>query len=287
MEHVTDWALLWRQIVEARLAGRPESDAPAATADPWAGRAREFDSMARSRPRGIGSRQEAVLDLIEPGESILDIGAGTGAWALVFATKAGSVTALDASPSMTAVLRENVTAAGAAGAAIRVIEGRWPEVEVERHDVTFAAHSMYGIADLPGFIRRMVAVTRRRCFLVVRLPTPGGLLAEAARHAWGHEFDSPNFVVGYNVLLQMGIAANVRVDPGSQLEPRTSATLEDALGRIKRHLGLGALTTHDAYLRALLERRLTRPANGDAGPLAWPVEGGGALIWWDTERPRA
>ena len=122
---------------------------------------------------------------------------------------------------------------------------------------------------------------------MIRLPAPGGLLAEAARHVWGHDFDSPSFAIAYNVLLQMGIAANVRVDSGSQLTPRTSATLDDALGRIRRHLGLGALTTHDTYLRDLLERRLTRPVDGTGGPLAWPAEGGGALIWWDTQRSPA
>ena len=91
-------------------------------------------------------------------------------------------------------------------------------------------------------------------------------------------------VDAYNVLLQMGITANVRIDAGSQLRPRTSATLDEALDRIHRHFGLGDRTEHDPWLLELLERRLVRADGRTDGPLTWPREGGGALVWWDVAR---
>ena len=94
---------------------------------------------------------------MRPGSTVLDIRAGTGAWSIPLAGRAARVTAVD------------------------IVTGSWPDVHVETHDYSLAAHSVYGSADLPRFVERMLALTRRTCFLVLHIPVVGGVMAEAAK----------------------------------------------------------------------------------------------------------
>jgi hypothetical protein len=177
---------------------------------------------------------------------------------------------------MIAVLRQNI--AKEAVANVDIVPGSWPDVQVETHDYSLAAHSVYGSADLPRFVERMQALTRRTCFLVLHIPVAGGVMAEASTHLWGHPLDRPNFTVAYNVLLQMGLAPNVLV--GQQLSSRrTSATLDDALARMKRHFDLADTGEFDAYLVGLLTRRLEQRD----GRYLWPPGSRSAIVHWSVE----
>ena len=75
-------------------------------------------------------------------------------------------------------------------------------------------------------------------------------------HLWGHPYDSPNFQVGYNVLLQMGIVPNVLLADTGLWEPWTSPSLDAALADLKRRMGLKQTSSHDDFLMDLLRRRL-------------------------------
>jgi hypothetical protein len=177
---------------------------------------------------------------------------------------------------MIARLRENLAAQGVAN--VRVVAGSWPDVTVEPHDVALCAHAAYWDPDLPRFVGRMSEVARRACFLVLRDPRRDGVMAEAARLVLGHPLDSPNFTVAHRVLLQAGLRPRVLVERGASREPRRSASLDDALRRLKRHFGLCDDPRHDDALRELLGRRLVRDGDG----YAWPPDWGTALLWWET-----
>ncbi len=160
---------------------------------------------------------------------------------------------------------------------VDVVQGAWPAAEVPAHDFSLCSHGMYSSPDLPAFVERMEQVTRRTCFLVLRAPSAHGVMAEAARRAWGHPYDSPNFQVAYNVLLQMGIRANVLFEQTGSWDPWTSASLDDALADVKRRLRLQT-TEHDAFLADLLRRRLTE----ENGRLVWPRDTRSALVYWQA-----
>lgn len=275
----TDWAALWRVLVEERARCRDDGSAadPQAEAatDPWASRARDYDERVARRWTHPDSTRAFILAQIAEGATVLDIGAGTGAWSAFLAPRAASVTAVERSPAMIARLRANLAARGIGN--VRIVQGGWPEVAVEPHDYALCAHAAYWHPDLPAFVRRMSASTRRACFLVLRDPRRDGIMAEASRHIRGHPMDSPNFTVAHHVLLQVGIRPHVLVEHGAMREPRRSASLDDALRRLKRHFGLCGSAEHDEYLWALLRRRLVRRGDG----YAWPPDGGTALLWWE------
>lgn len=274
----TDWIELWRELVEARERGRRQKRT-AKKQDVWKTKAREFDQLVKRRwAKPDSSRTFMAADLeAHPGATVLDIGAGTGAWTLFLAGRVQKVTALDPSPAMLDVLRQNVEAAGLDN--VEVVRGAWPEAEVPPHDVSLCSHAMYGVADFAAFVRQMEAVTRRRCYMLLRAPTPDGVMAEAARHIWGHPHDSPNFQVAYNALLQMGIFANVLMEDTGLWDPWVNGSLEEALSDVKRRFGLGESKRYDAYLRDLLARRLTLVE----GTYFWPPGVRSALVFWDVE----
>ena len=280
MDKNIDWIDLWRELVEvhvgswsARFAGKGESEEAGEAI------ARAFDARVRERSKKRDSSRQAVIDALQahPGSTLLDIGAGSGAWVCRLAPYARRITAIDSSSAMIDLMQKKLEEEGIDN--VQTVQGWWPDVTVEPHDFSLCSHAMYGSADLPAFVQRMMAVTRRTCFLVMRAPTPDGLMAEAALHIWGHPYDSPNFQVAYNALLQMGLFPNVLMEDSGLRPPRTNGSLEEALSKVKRRLGLAHQTEHDEFLMDLLRRRLT----WQEGQYVWPSGVRSALIYWNVE----
>ena len=139
------WPDLWRELSdrfrwpEARGSSGWRED-----------RARHFDAASK---RKSAERPDPLLDFLlenlEQDYTVLDIGAGTGRFAVPMAKVAREVTAIEPSSSMSAFLLENAAAEGVSN--IRLVEAGWEDVEVERHDVAFCSHAMYINPDLVGF----------------------------------------------------------------------------------------------------------------------------------------
>jgi SAM-dependent methyltransferase len=278
MEKATDWIRLWRALVEIqeqrRAAGKGESGD-----DAWKSRARSFDAAVRERWARPDSSRRTVLAALQarPGSTLLDIGAGTGAWALLLARHARLVTAVEPSPAMVEVMTENLAAEGIDN--VQIVQGSWPGVEVPAHDYALCSHAMYGYPDLPAFVGRMIEVTRHSCFLVMRAPLAGGIMAEAAARVWGQPYDSPNLQVGYNALLQMGLLPSILMEDTDPWSPWTHSSLAEALAEVKRRLALPEQSDHDEFLVDLLRRRLT----WEDGRYVWPAGARSALVYWDVE----
>jgi SAM-dependent methyltransferase len=211
---------------------------------------------------------------------VIDIGAGTGRWALFMARHAGQVTAVEPSESMIAVMRENIAEAGLDN--IEIVQGAWPEADVAVHDYALCSHAMYGVADLSRFIERMNEVTRRTCFMLMRVPVLNGVMNVAAERVWGQPHDSPNFVIAYNVLLEMGIHANVLMEDTGAWGGWRHDTIDAALAGMKEKLGLQGPSPHDTFLRALLHERLSYDEEEDQW--VWPPSVRSALVYWDVEQ---
>jgi 2-polyprenyl-3-methyl-5-hydroxy-6-metoxy-1,4-benzoquinol methylase len=281
MYKITDWAGLWRELVEVQLRRKHKGPDPGRdNPDVWRHKARDYDALVKSRWAEPDSSRTFILGQLDrcPGATVLDIGAGTGAWALLMAAHASRVTALEPSTAMIEVLQEKLEAEGIAN--MHVVQGSWPEANVERHDFTLCSHSMYSCPDLPAFIRHMEEVTRHTCFLLLRAPSADGLMAQAAQRIWGQPYDSPNFPIAYNALLQMGICANVLMEDTALWAGWSHASLDEALAETKRRFGLLESTEHDAFLQDLLARHLTY----SEGRYVWPPAVRSALVYWDVDQ---
>ncbi len=143
------------------------------------------------------------------------------------------------------------------------------------HDVAIAAHATYTSGDLLAFVRKMEAHARRTCDLALRVPAHDGAIGKLSQRLHGRWHDSPNFLVGYNLLLSAGFYASVLMERGPARR-WSDPSLEDAVARARRHLHLPE-ASHDALIREVLSRRLQFAD----GAYRWPDHMRSALIWWD------
>lgn len=280
MEQATDWIRLWQELVEVHEQRRASGKRKRGErGDAWSMRARSFEAAVRERWAQPDSSRRTVLAALQahPGATLLDIGAGTGAWVRLLAGHAHLVTAVEPSPSMLEVMEENLAAEGIEN--VQIVQGSWPDVDVAPHDYALCSHAMYGYPDLPAFVGRMIEVTRRTCFLVMRAPVLDAPMAEAAMRVWGQPYDSPNLQVGYNALLQMGLFPNVLMENTGAWPGWTHSSLEEALAEIKRRLGVAEKSEHDEFLEDLLRRRLV----WQDGQYVWPPGARSGLVYWDVE----
>jgi SAM-dependent methyltransferase len=270
-----DWLKLWRELVERR-AWRFQGEEPAARHDHWQARAHEFDSHVKRKWSKPDSSRAFIVSMIDaqPGATVLDIGAGTGKWAILLAPHAQRITAVEPSPSMLERLRANLAAEKIAN--VDIVPEAWPLASIAAHDFTLCSHAMYGAADFESFIQGIQATTRRTCFLLMRAPVMDDVMAEASMKIWGHAYDSANFQVGLNALWQMGIFPNVQMEDSGLREPWVNASIAEAFSDMKRRLGLSEVSAHDDFLIGLLRRRLTLVD----GNYVWPRGARTAMLYW-------
>lgn len=168
----------WEQALAAWAW--PTQIRSAAPADPW-----------RLDPGMLRGRGERTSDHASPADvaaqealprrgSVLDVGCGTGAAAAPLRARAGVVTGIDPRGDMLTQFVERIgeqpgllqrLAGGAPD--VRTVEGRWPEVDVDAHDVVVAHNVLYdvtsGVAD---FVAALHHHARRRVVLALTMRHP-------------------------------------------------------------------------------------------------------------------
>ena len=237
-------------------------------------KARAYDIASRKKNLG---RRDVLLDFVKqqlkPEDTAIDIGAGTGRWTIPLAGVVSKVTAIEPAKSMYDILIRNAEAAGIASK-IHLISDTWENAQVEKHDIVACFHAMYMSADFRAFIHKIESHARKYCYLGIRHFPIDGIIQELGEKIHGNRHDSPNFIIAYNALYQMGIYANVFMEDLRQTW--TDTTLEEGFARAKRHLNLVDDSSHDERVRTTLERRLVFKD----GLYHWPDSMSTALVWW-------
>jgi len=264
----TDWATLWRELASRDIQASAEGAAQ--MVERWRRVARQLDSGEKQDPDLL---LDFILGRLMPEMTVLDIGAAIGRWTLPIAERVRQVTAVEPLPEMRQVLLERVSSRALAN--LKVVDVPWMEAEVPPHDVAIAAHATYTTPNLIRFVRKMEACALRTCYLALRVPAHDGVIGELSERINGRWHDSPNFIVGYNLLLAAGFHPNVLMET-KPVRVWADPTLDHAVARAKRHLHLTGVG-HDAAIREVLSRRL---AFAD-GAYRWPDGMRSALIWWD------
>lgn len=231
---------------------------------------------------------DALLRLIEPGETWIDIGAGAGRYALpialALAPSGGRVIALDASHGMLDALLDVQTEHGVTD--VEVIESRWPPPDgssLERYaaDVALIAHVGYDIESIGPFVRAMESVARRLCVAVLMERQPSSIADACWPPVHGEARVAlpalPDFV---ELLGARGRQPAVEM---LQREPRRFASRDDLDGFLRRQLWIEPGGAADDRFRAALDGLIVVDADGGVGlrgqqPL--PI----GVVTWD---PRA
>ena len=195
----------------------------------WDKRASSFH-QATSRTSTEIEEQIDALNLL-PTDTVLDMGAGTGRFAVPMARQVSHVTALDPSAGMLAYLEEGMTQAGYSN--YSVVRKRWEDIVVGQdilvHDVVFASNSL-GFDDLAAALEKINAAARRAVHLLwfageTRRPMGAELLRRLGRDR--ETRFSPDYLYIVNILHAMGIYADVSIK--KVMNRRIYDTVDDAV----------------------------------------------------------
>lgn len=155
-----------------------------------------------------GPLLEKVLRSLPPASSVLEIGAGGGAFTIPLARVAGSVVAVEPSAGQAARLRERSLKEGLTN--ITVIEDRWEDVDVEaigQYGLVLAAYSFF-MPDIGEVLAKMCAATSGDLVLI-NLVDHG--LEEVLAAVFGEYDPAPRAVHLYACLAEIGVPAVVEV----------------------------------------------------------------------------
>ncbi|MGH2476006.1 MAG: NTP transferase domain-containing protein [Candidatus Limnocylindrales bacterium] len=211
----------------------------------------------------------ALLALVEPGETWLDIGAGAGRYALpialALAPSGGRVIALDASAGMLDALLDVQSEHGITD--VEVVETRWPprDGELARFaaDVALIAHVGYDIESIGPFIDAMEAAASRSCVAVLMERQPSSIADVCWPPVHGEDRVSlpalPEFV---ELLRARGRVPSIEM---LEREPRRFGSRDEIAAFLRRQLWIEPGGATDARFLAALEPMLVTDADGTVG----------------------
>ena len=159
---------------------------------------------------------ERMMKFIESESTVLDIGAGAGAYTIPFAKVAQKVTVVEPSKGQISRLMRRAETEKLSN--IEVINKRWEDVEekeLERYDLLNAAYCFH-MPDIKIALQKMLNATKNVLFLITLVEHGFDDVYEIIM---GRHDNSPNYIYLYNVLYQMGIPANVEIVTREYLLP--------------------------------------------------------------------
>jgi SAM-dependent methyltransferase len=255
-----DWAARWREQVAAEQAQFDSVIDPSQqSSDFWGSQAARFRGARNTS--GTTPRDAFVdylLPQVQPGVHVLDIGSGSGRYALPLARAGARVTALDPSPAMIATLQQD---AQAEGLEIESQVSAWEDAEVAEAEWVVCAHVMYPVKDAEPFLRKLDEHAQKRVIILMGYEPPVYWIAPYWRVAYGIErIRLPGAIEALALLHQMGIDATLtplhaRQDIGFE-------SLEMALGAVQSGLHLQPNAERDARLMEELRSQLIPTENG-------------------------
>jgi SAM-dependent methyltransferase len=152
-----------------------------------------------------GALLERVKTYVRTGGTVLDIGAGAGAFAIPLAAMSRRVTAVEPSPAQVAQLTAAIERAQVAN--IDIVENPWEARDIDTpgsYDMVLAVHS-FQMKDIAASLRRMCAAASQ-CVLLIH--TAGHSLSALSRDLFDIE-PGPDYTHLHHILLGLGYAPTV------------------------------------------------------------------------------
>jgi ubiquinone/menaquinone biosynthesis C-methylase UbiE len=201
-----DFLAAWRTAMLSHADARID---PAVDRAFWEDYARIYDERT-AMPGSYDRTLDALTTLVRQTDTLLDVGAGTGRFALPLARHMRAVTALDYSPAMLAILERKARDAGITN--IAIVEAALETMTVPPHDIVLAAWSLYRQVDIAAALTALIRATTRTLVIAAsdtaQAPHHPFLLEIWGRHG---EPEHPVYLYLLGALRQLGYRADLRV----------------------------------------------------------------------------
>ena len=270
----------WQRLVTGRQDEmcRLSPSAGSLSGSFWDGRAERYARHVRLAGPGMDPFLRRLRRLTGASSSAIDVGAGTGRYALALAAGVRHVTAVEPSAAMLAVLRRDAGELGVTN--VETVEATWQEADVATADIAFSSFVLTLVRDAGPFLHKLEAAARRRVLLYLGAYSADALLDPLWRHFHGvRRASAPTYLDALAVLRELGIDPAVKVVeiPNS----RRFETIGEAVEHYREWLLLADTPAVGRELEGLLRSWLL----GRTGALRSPVRDVPvAIIDW---RPRA
>lgn len=208
----------------------------------------------------------------------IDVGAGTGRFALPLAAGVKEVTAVDPSAGMLDVLRRDARRLGVRN--VTTVRGSWEETSTAVADVVFSAFVFTLVPEARRFLIKLDAAARQHAFLYLGAYSGDAVLDPLWRHFHGApRAPGPTYLDALVVLRELGIEPEVKVV--ELINRRRFATIDQAVEHYRDALLLADLPCVRRELEGLLGIWLL----GRRGALRSPLRTTPAAIIHWTPRP--
>jgi SAM-dependent methyltransferase len=259
-------AARWRRLVTDRLAelARLSPSAGSVSGSFWDRRADRYAAAVRRATTERDPFLRRLRRLTDASSTVIDVGAGTGRFALVLADGVGHVTAVEPSSAMLAILRREAQELGAAN--VTALQATWDEARVEPADVAFSAFVLTLVPDAVAFLAKLDATARRHALLYLGAYSGDAVLDPLWRHFHGApRVPGPSYLDAVAVLRELGVEHRIRVVEIP--DQRRWATIDDAVASYRDAL----LLDDTAPLRAELADLLSSWLPGRRGAYRSPL----------------
>lgn len=277
-----DWLQRWREMYDAERAQGEAARDPGfgQSGDAWAGRAGRFAAASRRQPQ-----PDAFMDWLTPhlraGDTVLDVGAGSGRYLPYLAQHVAEVVAVEPSAAMRAEIDATLGAEPAPN--VRVIAEPWPLATPPPADVVISAHVVYAVREIGPFLSALDEAASRLCALYLGLRHPTWALAPFWEQVHGEaRLPLPAALEALAACHQLGIPAHLNLVPAPVAFRFPS--VDDALEELRLRLQVTPDPDRDARIRAAIDDLLIPTGDGMLTPRR--QQRYAAVIWWLPARQR-
>lgn len=220
----------WQAIIDARAQQMDAAYAELgrSSAGYWDRRARRYhDSTKDTVVRDPFFR--SLRSIVTPETSVLDVGAGSGRFALALAPLVRQVITVEPNVAMLDYLRQDARTQNLPN--ISYYQTTWQDAPNDLHaDIVICSHVLYPIRDIAPFLTKLQEAARKRCYIYMRAVPIDAVTAPLWQHFHGDERRfSPSYIHALDVLFEMGIYASVEIVnlPGSLRYPSLDVAVEE------------------------------------------------------------
>ena len=215
-----------------------------------------------------------ILQKTRDCKTFLDVGAGCGTLAIPLSKAGKTVTALDPSKAMIALLDEEIKKKKLRN--VRTINAAWGEVEMKPHDVILCANVPGLLKDSIDFLKQANALAKKAVFLIEGADPNADKFYY--KELFPLLFNKPflprtDYLKTYTDLHSLGIFANVEIIEYDFDQPFDD--MEEAVDFWKEYMGI-VTGEHDEKLKIFLGGKLKRYKGG----LIARFHKKSAVIWW-------
>lgn len=242
----------------------------------WSKYALNYD-LRRHWGNRVHSELETVLTLLKPSMSVLEIGAGTGAYTLPVANMVHTVSVVEPSISMIHILEEKLKINKIQN--VQIYQSKWEDFQAHPHDIVLTAGCMYVFYDVRAALEKMLQSAKQMLILSLGVHNRFSIYEEAARFLETEVPQTgPDYFHLYHVLYEMGICANVNIV--SSKANIIYDDLEHAVNVWKDRMKLPAQKSD--LLRNYLNCHLYRDQSGKL--TLGELSGLTAILWYKKDR---